>query len=130
MNIYNFENVILEQIRVTEHSATLIDPILKSNHIDAVESGVLEVDPIISDHRATFISISCKFNTKCAYKRKIWLYKLKMLILICLNQLITEYNWNETIINAPSVHQATEIYLYIQLISETLCTTENNYYKT
>jgi len=44
MNIYNSENVI-EPTRVTEQSATLIEPMLKSNNIHNVESGIiLEVE--------------------------------------------------------------------------------------
>jgi len=118
MNIYNFENAILEPTRISTHSTTLI---LKSNNIRAVESGILEVD-----RKATFISISCNYNSKCAYKRKICLYKNAGFNR--LNQLITEYNWNEIIINAPSGHQALEQFTCIFNELYRLCVPENNDY--
>ena len=55
--INNLENVITEPTRVTQHSSTLIDPILVSNDLHTYNAGCIHVDSNIIDHRATFTYI-------------------------------------------------------------------------
>jgi hypothetical protein len=77
MNLFNFTNVIEKPTRVTEHSTTLLDPIIISDSIHYSFSDVLKVPSDISDHDASIIFIECpKFQTTCrSFHREVWLYE-------------------------------------------------------
>jgi hypothetical protein len=59
MNLFNLTNVIEKPTRVTEHSSTLLDPIIISDSIHYSFSDVLKVPSDISDHDASIIFIEC-----------------------------------------------------------------------
>jgi hypothetical protein len=68
-------NVIEKPTRVTEHSSTLLDPIIISDSIHYSFSDVLKVPSDTSDHDASIIFIECpKFQTR-SFQREIWLFK-------------------------------------------------------
>jgi hypothetical protein len=50
MNLFNLTNVIEKPTRVTEHSSTLLDPIIISDSVHYSFSDVLKVPSDISDH--------------------------------------------------------------------------------
>ena len=88
----NLKNVITEPTRVTETTSTLLDPILVTDEIINLHSGVTSVDNSISDHNLTFLHCQHENTANTSYKRKIWLYKeadLKNL-----NEAIKLLNWN------------------------------------
>ena len=72
--INNLENVITEPTRVTQHSSTLIDPILVSNDLHTYNAGCIHVDSSISDHRATFTYIKFEFFCHPCTTKEVWLY--------------------------------------------------------
>ena len=75
MNLFNLTNVIEKPTRVTEHSSTLLDPIIISDSIHYSFSDVLKVPSDISDHDASIIFIECpKFQTR-SFQREVWLYE-------------------------------------------------------
>jgi hypothetical protein len=81
IDLFNFTNVIEKPTRVTEHSSTLLDPIIISDSIHYSFSDVLKVPSDISDHDASIIFLECpKFQTR-SFQREVWLY----LRLYCLN---------------------------------------------
>ena len=62
----NLKNVIMEPTRVTDTTATLIDPILVSESSGVFDSGVIEIPNHISDHRATFLLCPFQlYSSKC-----------------------------------------------------------------
>ena len=72
--INNLESVITEPTRVTQHSSTLIDPILVSTYVHTYNAGCIHVDSNISDHRATFTYIKFEFFCHPCTTKKVWLY--------------------------------------------------------
>ena len=118
MSQFNLENVIRDPTRITDHSQTLIDLILKSFEIATFDSGTLDIDKNISDHRATYISVVLKYEIKRAYQRKVWLYK--QADFQKLNQLLLEYDWDSIITDAPSIDSAclNFTYTYIRCVRE------------
>jgi hypothetical protein len=72
MNMFNLTNVIEKPTRVTEHSSTLIDPIIISDSIHYSFSDVFKVPSDISDHDASLFFIECpKFQTR-SFQREVW----------------------------------------------------------
>ena len=59
--------------KVTVISATMIDPVIVSDVCPALDSGTIDVDEFISDHKATYILVSIKIST--AYYRDVCNYK-------------------------------------------------------
>ncbi|MCG7883380.1 MAG: hypothetical protein JAY96_17510 [Candidatus Thiodiazotropha endolucinida] len=88
----NIKNIITDPTRVTATTSTLIDPVLLSQQIQPLDSGVLVVPDTISDHRATYVFISFIHESSTTYKRKVWLYKRANFE--NLNEMITHENWN------------------------------------
>ena len=75
MNMLNLTNVIEKPTRITEHSSTLLDPIIISDSVHYSYSDVLKVPSDISDHDASIIFIECpKFQTR-SFQREVWLYE-------------------------------------------------------
>ena len=66
--MFNLTNTIHEPTRITHSTQTLIDPILTSHDLTIAETGTLQTDARLSDHKATYKSITPDMLTK----RKIW----------------------------------------------------------
>nr|CAH7767839.1 unnamed protein product [Callosobruchus chinensis] len=70
-NSYNFAQLITEPTRVTNQSATLIDPIFVSEPVSVCSSGLINAD-MISDHHLVF----CKLRVpKHKFKQKYITYR-------------------------------------------------------
>ena len=106
MSLFSLKNVINEPTRVTDNSATLIDPIIVSDVVETLDSGTLDVDGFISDHKATYISIQIGINLSNSYFREIWNYKTADFN--SLNNLIQNFDWGTIINETFSVDQAFE----------------------
>ena len=75
MNLFNLTNVIEKPTRITEHSSTLLDPIIISDSVHYSYSDVLKVLSDISDHDASIMFIECpNFQTR-SFQRELWLYE-------------------------------------------------------
>ena len=68
-------NVIHEPTHFTANSSSSIDPILVSDTIRTIESGIIPIDRDISDHDCTYIEIDCRFKLSKCFKRVVWDYK-------------------------------------------------------
>ena len=99
-------NIIKDATRITNSSRTLIDPIFTTQSINVTESGTLNAGDNLSDHMATFLSITVKYKTNQAYQRKVWIYKEADFDK--LNNLISHCDWNNLITDAPNIDTATE----------------------
>ena len=75
MLLNNLSNVITEPTRITNTSATLIDPIIISDSIKSLNEGTMNVPPEISDHKSTFMFFPFAVILTAAVKRKVWNYK-------------------------------------------------------
>ena len=106
MSLFSLKNVINEPTRVTDNSATLIDPIIVSDVVETLDSGTLDVDGFISDHKATYISIQISINLSNSYFREIWNYKTADFN--SLNNLIQNFDLGSIINEMFSVDQACE----------------------
>nr|CAI5863097.1 unnamed protein product [Callosobruchus analis] len=70
-NSYSFSQLITEPTRVTDQSATLIDPIFVSEPVSVISSGLINAD-MISDHHLVF----CKLRVpKHTFKQKYITYR-------------------------------------------------------
>ena len=71
MLLNNLRNVINEPTRITNTTATLIDPIIISDSIKSLNEGTINVPLEISDHKSTFIFFPFTVVLTTAVKRKI-----------------------------------------------------------
>ena len=53
----------------------ILDPILISEDIDYIKSGVKSVPSPIRDHKATFINLLFSYQCQSSYARLVWMYK-------------------------------------------------------
>lgn len=111
-------NKIHEPTRITNSSRTLIDPIFTSEHIDVTESGTLNVEARLSDHKATYVCVTMNYKINRSYKRNVWRYKDADFDK--LNKLINDCDWRNIISNAENVNIATEHFTsqYLKLVRE------------
>jgi hypothetical protein len=70
MMMFNLVNIISKTTRITDHSNTLLDPIIISDTINYIYSDVLKEPLEISNHDASgfFMSVAVSF------KWEFWLY--------------------------------------------------------
>ena len=72
INTYNLQQLIKSPTRSTATSSTLIDLILISDSLHAVDKAVIE--PFCSDHSAVYFTTNFISVSERSYKRKIWQY--------------------------------------------------------
>ena len=58
MSLNSVKNIITESTRVTNSSSTLLDPIIISDYIVNLGSGIIPVKSEISDHSITYLHMS------------------------------------------------------------------------
>ena len=92
MSRYNLTNIIQDPTRVTDHSSTLIDPIIVNNSVNVIDSGVIGGDTTVSDHRATYIAIQNTHIKSTCFKRRVWSYNRADFN--ALNTDINLYDWD------------------------------------
>lgn len=104
LSLFNLTNVIEEPTRVTENSSTLIDPIIVSDNCKVLDSGTMDVDEYVSDHKATYVSVEINMNLSKSYYREVWNYRNADVEL--LNNLVENYNWDNIINDNTTVDEA------------------------
>lgn len=109
----NLVNNINEPTRVTNTSSTLIDLVLSTPIVKVHESGVLNVDSSVSDHKAIYISLSIDIELNRAYERNIWVYKDADFEK--LNSLIYNCDWDSIINSAPNIDAAVAHSVYFNI---------------
>ena len=95
LTIFRFRNVLNEPTRVTINSSTLIDPVIFSDACTVLDSGIMDFDEFISDHKATYIAIQISIKIFTSYYREVLNYKNADTER--LNKLIRSYNWDSNI---------------------------------
>ena len=110
----NLTNTIHEPTRITHSTQT----ILTSHDLTIAETGTLQMDARLSDHKATYISLKVDYDTRHAYKRKIWQYKDADTDK--LNYLIETFDWKHLLENTNSVEIASDKFSteYLKLVRE------------
>ena len=88
----NLKTGIAEPTRVTDSTATLLDPILVSQSSDVFDSGVIEKQNNISGHRATFLYVPFSYVRPNVIKCKVWYYKRADYE--ALNNIILNHDWS------------------------------------
>lgn len=97
----------------------MLELIIKVNvHIDVTESGTLNVEARLSDHKATYVCVTMNYKINRAYKRSVWRYKDADFDK--LNKLINDCDSRNIISNAENVNTATENFTsqYLKLVRE------------
>ena len=74
LSLFNL-SIIKEPTRVVGNSKTLIGPVIVSDACPVLDSGAITVEPFISDHKATYVSIKSSVSFTNSYYREIWNYK-------------------------------------------------------
>ena len=90
LTIFNLRNVLNEPTRVTINSSTLIDPVIVSDACTVLDSGTMDIDEFMSDHKATYIATQISIKISTSYYREVWNYRNADTER--LNQLIRSYN--------------------------------------
>jgi hypothetical protein len=75
MRLFSLKNVIEKPTRVTNHSRTLLDPIIVSDTIKYVFSDGFKLPDNISNHGASVVILKCSKNISRSFKREIWQYQ-------------------------------------------------------
>ena len=75
LSIFSLRNVLNEPTRVTIILSTLIDPVIVSDACTVLDSGKMDVDEFISDHKATYIAIQISIKISTSYYREVWNYR-------------------------------------------------------
>ena len=86
--INSLHNVINEPTR----GQALLDPILVPFEYSVLDKGVLDLPTLISDHKATFVTVPFDYPVSSSYKRLVWLYKRGNYQQ--LKEYIESYDWN------------------------------------
>ena len=92
MNL-NLKNVIDKPTRVTNHSRTLLDPIIVSDTIKYVFSDGFKLPDNISNHGASVVILKCSKNISWSFKREIWQYQ--KINYEKFEEKLNKINWNE-----------------------------------
>ena len=93
LRLFSLKNVIEKPTRVTNHSKTLLDPIIVSDTINYVFADVFTLPDNISDHDASVVTIQCSKNISRSFKREIWQYQ--EINYEKFEEKLNEINWNE-----------------------------------
>ncbi len=93
---------------MTDRTSTLLDPVIISEDIDIIDSGVIPFDRSISDHKGTYIDINMQIRTNMAYKRDIWCYNLGDYEK--LNALIANTEWHTLFTGCSDVNEACTLF--------------------
>ena len=106
MRKYSCTNTIHESTRITQHTNTLLDPILVSGFRqgDVLDSGAIGVEKTLSEHKCTYIYLKSSEIQNKSYERNVRLYKDADFDK--LNTLIRDTDWNLLINNASDIDQA------------------------
>ena len=75
LTIFSLRNVLNEPTSVTINLSTLIDPVIVSDACTVLDSGTMDVDEFISDHKATYIAIQISIKISTSYYREVWNYR-------------------------------------------------------
>ena len=108
LSLYSLNNVITEPPRINEHSSTLIDPCIVSDACIVLDSGTMAVSDIISDHRATYVSIKIDLKLSSSYFREVWDYKHADYER--LNDLIEQCDWTALISSSSNIDEACKMF--------------------
>jgi hypothetical protein len=93
MRLFSLKNVIEKPTRVTNHSKTLLDPIIVSDRINYVFADVFTLPDNISDHDASVVTIQCSKNISRSFKREMW--QFQQINNEKFEEKLNEINWNE-----------------------------------
>ena len=74
MMMFNLFNIISKTTRITDHSNTLLDPIIISDTMNYIYSDVLKIPSEISDHDSSVAFLQCPKSAAGSFKREVWLY--------------------------------------------------------
>ena len=112
--INSLQNVVLEPTRL----GAILDPILISEDIDYIKSGVLSMPPPISDHKATFINLPFIYQCQSSYERLVRMYNRANFEL--LKQKIQNYDW--TSLSNSSLDEACNLFTntFLNFVKESI----------
>ena len=109
-------NSLQNVINVPTRGHTLLDPILVPLEYPVLDKGELELPALISNHKATFLTIPFDYPITFTYKRRVCLYKKG--IYQELKEKVESYDWN--FINDAPVNDIAELFedTFLGLVNE------------
>ncbi len=114
----HLRNTVIEPTRITNTTRTLLDPILISDDIHAMESGVTEFEHTVSDHKGTYIDIRIHELRDMCYTREVWCYNKGDYAR--LNRLIDDIDWKVILNNCSTTDEACDTFykMFLHLTNE------------
>ena len=64
----------IHEATITKNTRKIIDPILVTEDISYFDSGTIDIESSVSDHRGTYISMKTSVNYNNAYNPQVWMY--------------------------------------------------------
>ena len=107
MNLVDLNNCINSPTRYGPTRQSLLDLILVKE-CSIVNSEVVDIDRLISDHNGVLVNININTNFKSAYKREIWDYRRGDFEKF--NEDINTADWNLLLSEPNDVNEACEIF--------------------
>ena len=95
LTMFNMSNVINEPTHILGNSSTLTDPIFVSESCCVLESGTIQMNNQISDHKTTDVPLKIHTTLSHSYLRKVWNYQNGDYAK--LNTSIEQYDWDSII---------------------------------
>ena len=121
LNLYGLKNIIAEPTRFGQFRNSLLDPVLVSDSITAIDSGVIPVERHISDHDGVFIIVNSPILNHPSFTRDIWLHKLGNYEL--LRTKLNQINWQNILQNTANVDLAAELFTNMLISVAKTCIT-------
>ena len=115
-------NSLQNVINVPTRGHTLLDPILVPLEYSVLDKGVFELPALISDHKATFLTIPFDYPLTSTYKRRVWLYKRGNYQE--LKEKVESYDWN--FVNDAPVNDVAKLFedTFLGLVNECILSKE------
>jgi hypothetical protein len=99
LTVNGLTNLIVIPTHFSGNSETLIDSILVTDSIRAIDSNTIPIDRSISDHDGTYVTIHSGYDQNKSFTRDVWNYMRA-------NYYLMKVNWYELIYNATEINTA------------------------
>ena len=115
-------NSLQNVINVPTRGHTLLYPILVPLEYSVLDKGVFELPALISDHKATFLTIPFDYPLTSTYKRRVLLYKRGNYQE--LKEKVESYDWN--FVNDVPVNDVAKLFedTFLGLVNECILSKE------
>ena len=124
ISTFNLYNVINKATRTTDHSCTLLDPIIITDTMRCLYSDVLHVPSEMSDHDAAIAFIETPEASPRSFKREVWLYDKTDIVKF--SELLDNTDWSALLSDLDDVDEMCTTFTstFLQIARECIPTKE------